>query len=215
MDKRVDYGKVLILGQSGYGKTYLFRDCIADDFAMINTERKPLPFKANLKYHEKPRTWTDFLKVFETYIKNPEIKRIGIDSQSEAFDSLYKECQNNFKGYDIYSTFNRHVVKFFDMMRDAEKDIIVTGHDEILMVEGYRQKRAKIHGKQYEGRVESYYTVVLYADRGIVSGKPWYKLRTVMEDTSSKAPPDMFGKDKIELDNSAAFIFQKLKEYYS
>jgi len=210
-----DYGKVLILGQSGYGKSYLFRDCVGDNFGLINTERKPLPFKGILKYHSKPTTWNGFIKVLEEYIKNPEIKKIGIDSQSMAFDILYNECQTNFKGYDIYSTFNRLVVKFFDLMRDAEKDMIVTGHDEILIIEGFKQKRAKIQGKMFEGRVEAYYTTVLYADKGLNSGKPWYKLKTVMPDTSSKAPPDMFGKDVTEFENSGAFMFKKVEEYYS
>lgn len=210
-----DYGKVLILGQSGYGKSYLFRDCADDKFGLINTERKPLPFKGILKYHSKPTSWSGFIKVLEEYIKNPDIERIGIDSQSMAFDILYNECQTNFKGYDIYSTFNRLVVRFFDLMRDAEKDMIVTGHDEILLIEGFKQKRAKIQGKMFEGRVEAYYTTVLYADKGLNAGKPWYKLKTVMADTSSKAPPDMFGKEKTELDNSGAFIYEKIKEYYT
>lgn len=213
--KRIDWGKVLVLGQSGYGKTYMFRNCKGDNFGMINAERKPLPYKASLKYHGKPTSWAGFMQNLGDYVKNPEITMIGIDSQSMAFDMLYEECLRNYKGYDVYSGFNRQVISFFNLLRDAEKDIIVTGHDEILMIEGFKQRRAKIHGKTYEGRVEAYYTTVLFADRGMVEGKPWYKLKTMVPDTSSKAPPDLFGEGKSEIENDAEVIFEKLKEFYS
>lgn len=215
MSKRTDYGKALILGQSGYGKSYLFKDCVGDDFGLINAERKPLPFKSTLKYHGKPNSWAGFILNLKDYANNPEIKKIGIDSQGMAFDMLHQECAQNFRGYDVYSAFNRQVTQFFDLLRDTEKDIIVTGHDEILLVEGFRQKRAKIHGKMYEGRVEAYYTIVMYADRGLNNGKAWYKLKTMMPDTSCKVPPDLFGHDITEIDNSGKLIFDKLQEYYS
>lgn len=209
-----DYGKALILGQSGYGKTYMFRNCDETSFGFINAERKPLPFRKIFKYHGRPANWMSFIANLEDFAKNPEIEMIGVDSQSAAFDMLYQECQANFKGYDIYSTFNRQVVQFFNLIRDIQKDMIITGHDEILLIEGYKQKRAKIHGKQYEGRVESLYTICMYADKEFKNNEAKYFLRTMAPDTSTKVPPDMFGKGYV-VENDAAFIFKKMREYYS
>lgn len=212
-DGRTDYGKALILGQSGYGKTYMFRNCDPETFGFINAERKPLPFRKKFKFHGRPANWYSFIRNLEDYGKNDNIQAIGIDSQSAAFDMLYQECQTNFKGYDIYSTFNKQVVQFFNLLKDINKDMIITGHDEILLIEGYKQKRAKIHGKQYEGRVEALYTVVMYADKELKEDVESFFLRTMVPDTSSKVPPDMFPGRKVP--NDAVHIFEKMKDYYS
>lgn len=212
---RHDYGKALVLGQSGYGKTYMFRNCDEKTTGLVNVERKPLPFRKVFKYHGRPQNWSGFIKNIEDYAGNPDIEQIAVDSQSAAFDILYQECQRNFKGYDIYSAFNRQVVQFFDLLRDVKKDMIVTGHDEILLIEGFKQRRAKIHGKMYEGRVESYYTIVMFADKDFKDERANYYLRTMAPDTSTKVPPDLFGEKAYSIGNDAEEIFKKMKQYYS
>lgn len=210
-----DFGKTLVLGQSGYGKTYLFKSCDPDGFGFINAERKPLPFKTKFKFHGKPKSWAGFIKNLKDYGSNPEISTIGVDSQSGAFDMLFQECQQTFRGYDVYSSFNRQVVEFFDLLRDIPKEMIVTGHDEILLIEGYKQKRAKIHGKTYEGRVETNYTIVMYADKEFKDEREHYFLRTMAPDTSTKVPPEMFTAPGIyTIPNDGKFILEKMKEYY-
>lgn len=213
--ERTDFGKVLVLAQSGYGKTYMFRNCDPETFGFINTERKPLPFKKVFKFHGKPISWNGFIQNLRDFADNPEIKTIGIDSQSMAFDLLYQECQKNFKGYDIFSTFNRRLVEYLDLLRDIEKDIIVTGHDEILLIEGFRQKRAKVHGKMYEGRIESYYAIVLYGEKEFKDNQARYFLKTMLPDTSTKVPPGMFDDPNFAIDNDAQMIFEALENYYS
>lgn len=213
--ERIDYGKALVLGQSGYGKTFMFRNCNEETFGFINAERKPLPFRKRFKHHGRPANWYSFIKNLEDFGSKSEIETIGIDSQSMAFDMLYQECQTNFKGYDIYSSFNKQIVQFLDLLRDIKKDILVTGHDELLLIEGFKQKRAKVHGKMYEGRIESYYTVVMYADKDMKNDEVKYFLRTMVPDTSTKVPPDMFDEKGYTIPNDAEYIFSKMKEYYS
>jgi hypothetical protein len=211
---RTDYGKVLILGQSGYGKSFTAKTANLETTGYINVERKPLPFQGKFKWTGKPKNWMSFIANLKDYGSNPEITHIFIDSQSMAFDELYKEMQKNFKGFDIYGNYNRMVVEYFDLLRDIEKDIIVTGHDEILLVEGYRQRRAKIHGKTYEGRVEAYFTTVLYADKRLKENKTEFFLATDAIDTSCKVPENLFGGNR-EVPNSASYIFDELGKYYS
>jgi hypothetical protein len=132
---------------------------------------------------------------------------------------LHTEMQNNFKGFDVYSNYNKQLVRYFDAIRNVNKDMIVLSHDETIAVEGLKQKRAKVQGKQFEGRVEAYYTVVLFADKRMKDGKPEYFLRTFAEDTSTKVPeglfPDKNGDNLLEIPNSADYIFKCLEEYYS
>ena len=216
---RHDFGKVLILSQSGNGKTFLSKTADFERTGFINCSRKPLPFKGNFTNHGRPKTWAGFIKNFSDYAANPVIDNIIIDDITMTFDNLLQECQANFKGFDVYSAYNKRIPEFLDLVRDTEKDIIVTGHDEILAVEGYKQSRAKIHGKQFEGIVERYFTTVLYAEKKMKDGKPTYQLKTFEENTSAKCPEGLFsnekGETRLTIPNSAEYIFTELKKFYS
>ena len=212
-ENRNDYGKVLVIGPSGYGKSYLSKSANPETTGYINVERKPLPFKGQFAFTGKPRTWNGFLKNLEDYGNNPEIKNIIIDSQSMAFDMLHSEMKQSYKGFDIYSNYNKELVKYFNLLKDIEKDVIVTSHDETIAEQGYKQRKAKVHGKEFEGRVEAQYTVVLFADKRLKDGQPVYLLRTFQEDTSTKVPEGLFGNE-MEIPNSADYIFSALELYY-
>lgn len=213
-EKRSDYGKVLIIGPSGYGKSYLAKTANPETTGYINAERKPLPFKGTFKFIGRPKTWTGFLKNIEDYAGNPEVETIIIDSQSMAFDMLHSEMKQSYKGFDIYSNYNKELVKYFNLLKDIEKDVIVTSHDETIAEQGYKQRKAKVHGKEFEGRVEAQYTVVLFADKRLKEGQPVYFLRTFQEDTSTKVPEGLF-ENKMEIPNSAEYIFGALESYYN
>lgn len=217
--KRIEHGKVLVVAPSGYGKTFLAKTADFSKTGLVNSEQKPLPFKGTFKFMGKPKTWAGFLKNLEDYAKNPEITNIVVDSQSMAFDILHNEMQQNHKGFDVYSNYNKQLAKYFDLIRDIQKDVIVLSHDETVVEQGYKQRKAKVQGKQYEGRVEAYYTVCLFADKRIKDNKPEYFLKTFEEGTSTKCPeglfPDKNGDNLLEIPNSAEYIFRALEEYYS
>lgn len=217
--ERSTFGKILVISPSGYGKTFLSKTADLQSTGLINSEAKPLPFKGDFKWHGKPKTWAGFIKCLEDYGNNPEIKNIIIDSQSMAFDTLHSEMKQNFKGFDIYSNYNTQVKRYLDLMKSIQKDIIVNSHDDSVVVEGYKQKRAKVHGKEFEGRIESHYVCVLFGGKKLEDNKPKYFLKTFEEDTSSKTPeglfPDSKGNNLLQIPNDAAYIFKCLEEYYS
>jgi len=212
-EERTDYGKVLVIAPSGYGKTFIAKTANPETIGFVNAENKPLSFKANFKFHGKPKNWAGFLKNIEDYGNNPEITQLFIDSQSMAFDTLQAEMKNNFKGYDIYSNYNTQLKRYFDLIKSIQKDIIVLSHDETVTVEGFKQRRAKVHGKEYEGRVEAQFTIVLFAGKKLEDNKPKYFLRTFEEDTSTKVPEGLFD-NKLEIPNDADYIFKALENYY-
>lgn len=216
--KRTDFGKILVIAPSGYGKTFLSKTADPETTGFVNSENKPLPFKGNFKFHGKPKSWAGFLKNIEDYGNNPEVSQMIIDSQSMGFDMLHVEMQNNFKGFDIYANYNKQLSRYFDLIRSIEKDVIVLSHDETVVEQGYKQRKAKVQGKQYEGRVEAYFTTVLFADKRIKEGKPEYFLKTFLEDTSTKCPEGLFpgknGDNFLEIPNDANYIFKALNQYY-
>ena len=212
-EDRIDYGKVLVVGPSGYGKTFLAKTADKELTGFINAERKPLSFRDVFKHTGRPKSWASYMKNVEDYGNNPDLKYMIIDSQSMGFEMLHADMKAAYKGYDIYSNYNKELTKYFDLLRNINKDIIVLSHDETLAEQGYKQRKAKVHGKEYEGRVEAYYTTVLFADKKLKDGKPSYFLRTFQEDTSTKVPEGLFD-DALEIPNSAEFIFNALQNYY-
>lgn len=216
--KRTFYGKVLIIGPSGYGKSYLSKTADKEKVGYINMERKPLPYKGTFKFMGQPKTWSAFMRNLDDYGKNDEITQIIIDSQSMAFDTLHKEMKANFKGFDIYGNYNKEITRYFDLLRDIQKDIIVISHDETLVDQGFKTRKAKVHGKEFEGRIEAYYTTVLFTEKRLKDNKPEFFLKTFEPDTSTKTPeglfPDKDGENLLEIPNDAEYIFKALETYY-
>lgn len=213
--QRTYYGKVAIVGASGSGKSYLTKTADRETTGFVHPERKPLPYKAPLfKFEGKPRTWTGFLKNLDDYIKSGEVKNIIIDSQTEAFKLLNTEMSNNFSGWDIAKNYNKEVTKYLNVIRDAEKDIIVISHDELIKIDdGTKERRMVVHNKEHEGKVEQAYTIVLFTGKRIKDNKPEFFLKTFDVDSSTKSPEGLFG-DRLEIPNSAEYIFNALEEYY-
>lgn len=220
--ERVFYGKVAIVGPTGAGKSYLAKTTDRDTTGYINMERKPLPFKDGkpFKYMSMPKGWGQFKRDLEEYGSNPNIKRIIIDSQTMAFNSLNKEAAANFTGYDIYKAYNRQVHEYIEILKNIEKDVVVFSHDEWLKVEGEGKKRMmSVHGKEFEGKIEQHFTIVLYTGTRMKDGKPQYFLKTFEQDTSTKVPEGMFpdknGDNLLEIPNDGAYIFDCIEKYYT
>ena len=220
--KRSFYAKIAVVGPSGTGKSYLSKNVDHETTGYINMERKPLPYRQtkSFKYIGQPKTWTAFMKNLKDYGENPEVQRIIIDSQTMAFNVLNKEMGQNFSGYDIYKNYNRQVYEYLELMKNIQKDIIVLSHDELIKLDdtGDKVKRMDTHGKEFAGKIEQHFAVVLYTGTKIKEGKPVYFLKTFEQGTSTKVPeglfPDANEENLLEIANDAAYIFGCVEEYY-
>lgn len=220
MSERTYYAKVAVVGPSGSGKSYLCKTADKETTGYINVERKPLPFSSGpFKFEGKPKNWAAFKKNLEDYGKNPDIKQIIIDTQSKAFSILNKEMANNFSGYDVYKNYNKQVYEYLEILLNIEKDVIVLSHEEILPVEGEKVKRMVVQGKEFEGKIEREFTIVLYTNTRLKNGRPEYFLNTFQLGTSSKTPEGMFpdneNKTLLEIPNDANYIFSEMERFYS
>jgi len=213
--KRQYFAKIAIVGQSGTGKSYLSKTANRDTTGYINFERKPLPYKAQPFKHEgKPSTWAGFRKNFKDYVENSEITTIIIDSFTMALNTLIKEMGSRYSGFDIYKFYNKEVYEFLEELRSAEKDVIVLSHDELTKTDGgEREKRMSTHGKEFDGKLEQHFTIVLYSCTRYKDNKPFYFLKTFEPYTSAKSPEGLF--DNIEIENDADYILQSINKYYS
>jgi hypothetical protein len=222
MPNRSSYVNVAVVGPSGTGKSYMAKTADRLTTGYINMERKPFPYKSEpFKYEGRPKTWAAFMKCLKDYIANPDIKYIIIDSQTMAFNTLNAEMNKNFSNWDIPRNYNSQVQEYLDIIRGVEKDMLIFSHDEFLKIsDSGKKKRMFVHNKDFEGKIEEYYTVVLYTGTRLKDGKPQYFLRTFEEDTSTKCSEGLFSKDgkgdtPLEIPNDAKFVFDELERYYS
>lgn len=208
-----DYYKILLVGQSGKGKTYSFRNMNPETTGFLNIEDKPLPFKNRFKYHYRPKTVAETKQALKSLADNKEINAICIDSFSAYVEILLAESRVSKKGFDIWNAYNEEIGKFLSFIKSIQKEVFITAHYETLDIEGDPQKRVKVKGKEWEGIIEKEFTVVLYADSKFTKGKPEYFLNAVAEGTSSKCPPDIFGEDVMVIPNDSAQVFSNILEF--
>lgn len=207
-----DYYKMLIISQPGKGKTHSFINLDRNTTGFINVDDKPLPFDDSFKYYAKPRKWAGVIKAFEDYCNNEEIKVIVIDTITFALDLLLDEMRTNFKGFDVWTNYNIHLSKFLKQIRAAEKEVFITGHYEVLNIEGDPEKRLKVHGKEHEGRVEGHFTIVFFADVKFKNDKPEYYFKTAGEGLSARCPTKIFN-GALTLPNDCKMILDKVVEF--
>lgn len=205
--------KVLLVGQSGKGKTYSFRNMNEISTGFINTELKPLPFRKNFKYHAKPKKFVGLMKALEDFEKNEEIKVIVIDSLSAAFESLVEEARSLYTNWDVWNYYNKKIGEFMKKVKEINKEIFITAHYEVLNVEGAPEKRVKAKGKEWEGVIEKEFTIVLYAEDKWKSDTPEYFYRLAGEGMSAKCPPDMFKDNPIRIPNDANEVYKAILNY--
>lgn len=209
-----DFYKVLIVGASGKGKTYMSRTMDPLTTGFINAENKPLSFKNNFKFHKRITSSKEAIDTLIEYAKNPEIKSIFFDSFSAYMELVLKEARATKKGFDVWTQYNEEIARFHELLNLIQKEVFVTGHYEVLDIEGASEKRLKVHGKQNEGLVERHHTIVMYADNKYdENGKPQYFLVLSGEGLSAKCPPDIFGEDTRIIPNDGKFILEKIEEF--
>src|ERR1035437_7610909 len=209
-----DYYKVLLVGQSGKGKTYSFRNMNPETTGFINCEQKPLPFKNNFKYHCKPGSYKEVLEVIKEYATNDAITAMVVDSFSCYMEMVLSEARTTKKGFEIWNLYNETISMFNNYIKKCNKEVYITAHYEVLGIEGAMEKRVKVKGKENEGIVERDYSIVLYADSKFNDkGVPEYYYNLAQELTSAKCPPDIFGPEILKITNDIKYVDDKIKEF--
>lgn len=195
---------ILIIGESGSGKSSSLRNLPTPSTAILNIEKKPLPFKnaATFTHHKLINTVPEFESAFTAAVKNPEINIIALESLHKYLEKLMDFAKTLHKGYDIYNFYNDRVGKMLETIKDVSttKQIIAFAMPErveFIQPNGAitTSRRAFVHGKQWEGKIEKEFTVVLFTQVSQPDKtKPAdYSFITNNDGThSAKSPPEMF-----------------------
>jgi len=195
---------VLILGESGSGKSASLRNFNEDEVGIFNVAGKPLPFKKQLKKVNNS-TYIDIIKG----LKLGKVKTYVIDDSQylmafEIFDKAKELGYNKFT--DVALNF-RNLVDF--IIKGIPDDYIVYFLHHTETTEAGKIK-AKTSGKMLDNQLtlEGLFSVVLLCK---TDGKEHYFETQSDGFTTCKSPMEMF---ELKIDNDLKLVDTTIREYY-
>lgn len=195
---------VLVLGESGSGKTASLRNFEPDEVSIFNVAGKPLPFKKKL-----PSVKTSDYSVIEAGLKKSKKKAFVIDDSQyllvfESFDKVKETGYGKFT--DMALNFKALISFVIDEMPD---DVIVYFLHHIETTDTGKIK-AKTIGKMLDNQltVEGLFSIVLLTE---INAQNHYFITQSDGYTTAKSPMEMFD---LKIDNDLKFVDSKIREYY-
>lgn len=206
---------IAVVGNSGTGKSYSYRNMPWDKTAIIDTEFKGFPFDPTpiKHYHHAPNA-AEVKRLIDFYKTNPgNIRYVILDSFQFFIDNLLAECQASFTGYTIYNEFadrSRGLIKAMKNQRVIFVCICTPEHLKEINDSGKEVSVRRIftHGRVNEGKLEHEFLCVLYTAARPDAAKPGtYKYHFITNTDgvcSAKTPAGMFATQLIDNDLFAA-----------
>lgn len=201
---------VLIAGPSSSGKSTSMRNFTHDELALINVNKKPLPFKG--KFDSTLET-TDYEQI-EKAIASTQKKAIVIDDAGYLITHQFMSGHRENKGNAVFELYNDladnfyRLIKFCQTRVEDDKIIYFVMHVD---KNDFGETKPKTIGKMLDEKVciEGLFTIALTSE--YKDGKYIFHTKTDGLDFA-KSPINMFDGD--EVDNDLKAIDQKIREYY-
>lgn len=197
---------VLILGESGTGKSTSLRNFKTGEIAIVNVAGKPLPFRGQF---ETLNNTTDF-GVISRFMKSTKAKRIIIDDAQYIMSFQYmRRIKEN--GWDKFNELQSDYFNLIDLVGTLPNDVTVYFLSHIETTVDGRQK-IKTIGKMLDEKItiEGMFTTVLKTY--VADGKYYFLTQNSGNDTT-KSPLGMF--KSYAIDNDLKYVDDKIRNYYS
>ena len=202
--------KILIMGESGTGKSTSIRNCDPSITAIVNPVGKPLPFRGSKNFKTlNGVTDSDEICKFMRKAAQDGAKIIIIDDfqyiLAIPFMNRIKET-----GWDKYNDFGANYFNIIDICKELPNDVCVYYLTHCETLES-GLTTVKLIGKLLREKItiEGLFTIVL---RTCVSeGKYYFFTQNSGKDTV-KSPMGMF--DAFSIDNDLAYVDAKIRNYY-
>ncbi len=221
--------KILIIGDSGKGKSTSIRTLNPEETFIINVENKALPWKGfkkqyttltkentfgNLVSTDNPET---IMKIMDRVDADPKIKVLIVDDAQYVMANEYMR-KALLKGYEKYSEINKNFFNIIDKVNSLKRDdlvVVFMMHSEVVDDGmGNKAVKAKTIGKMIDSTItlEGKFTVVLFADvERTKDGNKYYFHTENNGSNTCKSPDGMFNQTKIP--NDLAFVIEEMKRY--
>lgn len=195
---------VLILGESGSGKSTSLRNFEPTEIGIFNVAGKPLPFRKKLP----KATISDYGKIMAGMQKSDK-KSFAID------DSQYLLCFEMFShaketGYQKFTDMALNFYTLIKFVIDRLPDDVIVYFLHHTETDANGKLKAKTVGKMLDEKltVEGLFSIVLLCQ---TDGTRHYFVTQSDGFTTAKSPMDMFD---LEIDNDLKFVDTKIREYF-
>lgn len=195
---------VLILGESGSGKSTSLRNFEEGQIGIFNVASKPLPFRKKL-----PKVDGSSYRTILKGLSNPKLKSYAIDDSQFllVFESFDRAKENGYGKFTDFALNFYNLVKF--VVEQTPPDCIVYFLHHTEKTDDGRTK-AKTIGKMLDNQltVEGMFAIVLLCK---TDGTRHYFETQSDGWTTAKSPIGMFEK---EIDNDLAMVDKTIREYW-
>ena len=194
---------VLIMGESGSGKSASLRNFGEKEIGVFNVASKPLPFRKKL-----PAVTGGYQTIVKS-LRSPTLKAYAID------DSQYLMAFESFEKADEvgYGKFTKMALNFYNLVqfviRETPPDVIVYFLQHTEKTEDGRTK-AKTLGKMLDNQLtlEGLFSIVLLCKTDGM--RHWFETQSDGA-TTAKSPMGMFDR---EIENDLAEVDKAIRDYW-
>lgn len=197
---------ILILGESGTGKSASMRNFKNDEVALVNVAAKPLPFQG--KFDETINS--DSYRQIKKFIKESFAEVVVVDDAQYLMSNEFMRRASE-RGYDKFTEIG---VNFWDLVRSVvelpeNKIVVFMAHIER---DANGNEKIKTIGKLLDEKitVEGMFTIVLKT--AVSDGKYSFLTQNSGHDTV-KSPIGLFSA--LEIDNDLKAVVSSVKKYYN
>lgn len=200
--------KILIMGESGTGKSTSLRNFNPEEIAVVNPVGKPLPFRAKFDMLSGHTDSGKIIEWIKTAVERGK-KVIVIDDFQYILSVPY---MNRIKeqGWDKWNDFGSNYFDLINVCSELPDDVTVyyLTHTETLE-NGITT--IKLIGKMLREKItiEGLFTTVLRTQ--VIDGKYYFLTQNSGKDTV-KSPVGMF--DSYAIDNDLKYVDEKIRNYY-
>ena len=195
---------VLILGESGTGKSASLRNFKSSDLKVINVANKPLPFKNKI---ESVAT-DDYRTVIKELKLNKKKVAVIDDAQYLMANEFMRRATE--RGFDKFTEIAQNFWSLVNMVKDLPDDQVVYFLAHIER-DANGNEKIKTIGKLLDEKitVEGMFTIVLKTN--VTDGVYSFITQNSGHDTV-KSPIGMF--PSIVIDNDLKYVDEKIRNYY-
>lgn len=196
---------VLIMGESGSGKTFSLRNFDPAEVGIFSVEKGRLPFKGDFRV-KKRATYKDIGAIF----KDPKLKRYVIDdAQYLLVNELFDRAKEvGYQKYTDMAVSFRNLIHSINYLLPDDVIVYILHHTETDSNTG--RVKAKTVGKMIDQylTLEGCFDIVLLAE---TDGKEHYFVTQSDGNTTAKSPYGMFPE---KIDNDLKAVDTAIREYW-
>ena len=211
---------VLIIGESGSGKTYSIKNLDPEKVGIFLCEKNRLPFRKQFPTYKvrnmQRKTDNNQVQiirqsaVIQTVMKTPKQKIYVIDDSQYIMANEYFDRANE-KGYDKFVDIGANFRNLIHMVNNELPDDVIVyflHHPETDSNTG--RVKAKTIGRMLDEKLtlEGCFDIVLHARTD--GNEHWFNTQSDGTDTA-KSPEEMF---EPKIPNDLAFVDKTIREYY-